>query len=335
MKAPFPYFGGKSMIAPIVWKVLGDCGHYIEPFFGSGAVLLSRPNFNSVNHTETVCDADGYLANAWRGIQFAPDAVAKWCDWPVNHADLIARKARLIREKNYLLENLCKDDKWHDAELAGYWMWAAGCWIGSGMTRPGQIPHLGNTGMGVHAKGQRPHLSCAGKGVHAKGKRPHLSDAVRSLADPYNPNIYTWFRQLSERLRHVRVVCGDWSRICGGDWQDANWKTVGVFFDPPYGVQDRDLVYDADCTEVAAKVRTWALERGNRENYRIVYAGYDTEGEALEAAGWTAKKWKTGQGYAKTARNGKQTQGKDNARRECLWFSPHCGYSRHAQATLF
>lgn len=42
--APFPYFGGKSKVADIVWQALGQPRHYIEPFFGSGAVLLARPD---------------------------------------------------------------------------------------------------------------------------------------------------------------------------------------------------------------------------------------------------------------------------------------------------
>jgi len=37
--APFPYFGGKRKIASVVWEYLGDPKTYIEPFFGSGAVL--------------------------------------------------------------------------------------------------------------------------------------------------------------------------------------------------------------------------------------------------------------------------------------------------------
>lgn len=34
-KAPFPYFGGKSKAAPLVWQLLGDVEHYVEPFAGS------------------------------------------------------------------------------------------------------------------------------------------------------------------------------------------------------------------------------------------------------------------------------------------------------------
>lgn len=29
MKAPFPYFGGKSKVADVVWEALGDVKHYI------------------------------------------------------------------------------------------------------------------------------------------------------------------------------------------------------------------------------------------------------------------------------------------------------------------
>jgi DNA adenine methylase len=97
LKAPFPYFGGKSQVAGRVWSALGRPMHYLEPFFGSGAVLLSRPKYDQYLHTETVCDADGHIANVWRSIQSDPDEVAKWCDWPVNHADLIARKKTIER----------------------------------------------------------------------------------------------------------------------------------------------------------------------------------------------------------------------------------------------
>lgn len=56
LNAPFSYFRGKSKMASLVWGALGTDGHYIEPFFRSGAVLLSRPNFDPLNDVETVCD---------------------------------------------------------------------------------------------------------------------------------------------------------------------------------------------------------------------------------------------------------------------------------------
>ena len=87
MKAPFPYFGGKLPIADKVWRALGNPKHYIEPFFGSGAVLLNRPK-DEIG-VETINDKDGYVCNVWRALQFAPGEVAKWCDWPVS-CDLLS-----------------------------------------------------------------------------------------------------------------------------------------------------------------------------------------------------------------------------------------------------
>jgi site-specific DNA-adenine methylase len=84
VKAPFPWYGGKSRAAPIVWRAFGDVPNYVEPFAGSMAVLLARPHEPKV---ETVNDLDGLIANFWRATKAAPDEVAHWCDWPVNEAD--------------------------------------------------------------------------------------------------------------------------------------------------------------------------------------------------------------------------------------------------------
>ena len=183
LQAPFPYFGGKSAVADFVWQALGQPDHYIEPFFGSGAVLLARPNYRQREHVETVCDKDGYVANVWRALQFAPDEVARWCDWPVNHADLSARKRELIRNEDRLLENLIASPDWYDPKLAGYWIWAASCWIGSGLTSIGQIPHISGGGKGIHRLGQVPHIGNGGKGIHRLGPRIYIHGFVICRSD--------------------------------------------------------------------------------------------------------------------------------------------------------
>ena len=66
ISAPFPWFGGKSRVAPYVWRAFGDVPNYVEPFFGSGAVLLGRP---SAPGTETVNDKDGFVANFFRSAR--------------------------------------------------------------------------------------------------------------------------------------------------------------------------------------------------------------------------------------------------------------------------
>lgn len=317
LTSPFPYFGGKSAIADYVWETIGNVPHYIEPFFGSGAVLLARPGYSPSKNTETICDKDGFVANVWRSIIFSPDETAKWCDWPVNHADLIARKKALIKNENMLLENLCKDEKWHDPLMAGYWIWAASCWIGSGLTSPGKRPHVGDGGSGVHAKGQSPHVSHSGCGVHAKGKIPHVSNGVDD--GRFNTKIYERFNALAKRLRYVRVVCGDWSRVCGGNWQDRI-SPVGIFFDPPYSVDYREQkIYHHDSVTVGKDVEKWCLERGARPGYRIVVAGYSDEYKSLVDAGWKTKSWSAGGGYSNAGKNNNE-----NRHKETLFISPHC-----------
>jgi len=312
LDAPFPYFGGKARIADRVWSALGQPEHYLEPFFGSGAVLLRRPHYDPTAHTETVNDADSWLCNVWRAIQYQLAETATWADWPVNHDDLRARRKVLLENEGYLREHLAADDMWCDPKLAGYWIWAASCWIGAGLTCLNAKPHLTDKGNGVHKvslAGPIPHLSGTGMGVH------------RLTGGP----IHDWFGRLSARLRRVRVVCGDWMQICGGDWQDKTWPVVGMFFDPPYGVEDRDShIYHHDSTSVARDVEAWVLERGKRPSYRIVVAGYEGEYRSLTEAGWRVEHWKAAGGYGNTARSGEETRGKKNRHRERLWFSPHC-----------
>ena len=62
LKSPFPYFGGKSRATDLVWPRFGAVRNYVEPFFGSGAMLLARPE--EWTGTETVNDADGLAATA-------------------------------------------------------------------------------------------------------------------------------------------------------------------------------------------------------------------------------------------------------------------------------
>ncbi|MDD5459707.1 MAG: DNA adenine methylase [Phycisphaerae bacterium] len=303
LKAPFPYFGGKSKVADVVWSYLGDVKQYIEPFFGSGAVLLKRPPTKLDKVYEIVNDKDGFIANVWRSLVFSPDEVAKWCDWPVNHADLNARRKSLIANERRLIDSLQNDPDWHDPKMAGYWIWAASCWIGSGLTRPNATPHL--TG---------------DRGVQTK--IPHLTG---------DRGVYQWMRALHARLRNVKVVCGDWKRVCGGNWQDNN-KPVGMFFDPPYATKGRDeSIYHHDSMTVGKEVEAWVLERGANQNYRIVVAGYDDEYTSLLKAGWDIHEWSANGGYANMAK----VKGKLNRHRERLFISPYCIAAERDKMGLF
>ena len=187
LKAPFPYFGGKSRIAGEVWARFGAVANYVEPFFGSGAVLLSCP---TPGHTETVNDADGLLANFWRALQAAPDAVAQYADYPVSELDLHARHRWLVNQRADV-ERLLSDPEWFDAKAAGWWVWGISQWIGTGwcpqspagiadvgeLTR--KLPHVGDAGMGVH-RATNAHAGAAFTARQSKRHPAHCTPTSRS-----------------------------------------------------------------------------------------------------------------------------------------------------------
>lgn len=280
--APFPWFGGKRRVADLVWRRFGDVPNYVEPFAGSLAVLLARPH---APRTETVNDADCYLANFWRALREAPDAVADWCDWPVNEADLLARH-RWLKAQEAFRESMRRDPAFYDAKIAGWWVWGLSAWIGSGW-----CPH------DTHARvpDQLPHLGDAGRG-----------DTLR----PY-------LHALAARLRRVRVACGDWTRVMG-ESVTVKHGVTGVLLDPPYGSDEHDVRYSAKGQDVARDVAAWAAANGDNPLYRIALCGYD--GEHAMPERWTCVAWKARGGYGSQSAG----RGRENAARERIWFSPHC-----------
>jgi len=309
--SPFPYFGGKHIIAPEVWKRLGDTLNYIEPFFGSGAMLLQRPD-NHTGHIETVNDKDGYVANFWRATKADPEQTAEYADWPVNENDLHARHSWLLGQKESIVSKLEGDPDYYDCKIAGWWAWGMSCWIGSGfcsgegpwvVDENCQLVHLGGA-QGVNRK--RVHLASAGGGVGVN--RPSLD----------NDGLYDWFDALADRLENVRVCCGDWSRICG---PSPTWQLgmTGVFLDPPYSSKERELgLYTTDSGSVSQDVRKWCIENGDKPLLRIALCGYD--GEHVMPDSWEVLHWKANGGYGLQG-NG---TGRENRDREVIWFSPAC-----------
>jgi DNA adenine methylase len=316
LRAPFPWFGGKSKVAPVIWRRFGNVPNYVEPFAGSLAVLLARPHDPKI---ETVNDLDGFVPNFWRALQADPDAVARYADWPVSECDLHARHLWLTNEGRDHVERLKTDADYYDAKIAGWWVWGLCQWIGSGWCEHPewkQLPHLGNAGRGVHRPSQKlPHLGDAGRGVHRPSQKlPHLGNAGRGV-------LYEYLRAIADRLRGVRVCCGDWSRVCGPT-PTVKQGLTGVFLDPPYSQEERDGELYAIETPVAADVRAWCLENGNDSRMRIALCGYAGEGhEELEQSGWAVHEWKAKGGYGS---QGNGTAGRENSKRERIWFSPHC-----------
>ncbi len=109
-------------------------------------------------------------------------------------------------------------------------------------------PHLSDGGNGVHAK--RPHLSGNGStGVHRK--LPLMSRSNQRGAQ--NSAILEWMFALADRLRRVRVCCGDWSRVVTPSctWKLGGGQLTGVLLDPPYSHEMRDnrLYWRPGCVE--------------------------------------------------------------------------------------
>ena len=362
LTAPFPWFGGKSKVADLVWDRFDGVVNYVEPFAGSLAVLLGRPHAPTI---ETVNHADGLLVNFWRAVQYDPESVARNCDWPVHELEIHTWHKKLVKLKPYVKARLEADPEWFHPVLAGRWVWGLSAWIGSGWCAGNgeskQLPNIAGTneaprttGKGVHSKRMRlPHLGagtgglddhpCAhyGKGVRAQGmRRPQLSNHHGSgvHGKDTRTNLYAVFEALSERLRHVRATCGDFERILS---PAVTWRhgTTGVFLDPPYPP-------DAGCEaniysgsvgverEVFDRAFRYCVENGHDKRLRIAFCYYDgtlVNGKdvsaELRSLGWDIVPWKGRGGY------GGQSGDNQNATRERIGFSPGCLSS--VQRSLF
>ena len=319
LQAPFPFFGGKSRVAGQVWARFGNVPNFVEPFAGSLAVLLGRPHAPGI---ETVNDKDCYIANFWRALKHDPDEVAEWADSPVNECDLHARHQWLVNQREFR-ERMMTDPDYYDVKVAGWWVWGISCWIGSGWCAGGnisrQIPNLRNAGEGVHRK--RPQLSDAGIGVHRK--RPHLAGSKGAIGLNENNQLIPYLQSLADRLRFVRVCCGEWDRVLGPAVTFASHGLTGVFLDPPYPEEaDRaHALYVQEDLSVAHRVREWVLENGNNPLLRIALCGYEEVWDMPES--WECLEWKAHGGYALQSSDN-SSQGKQNRHRERVWFSPHC-----------
>ena len=262
LAAPFPYFGGKSLACETVWAALGDPENYVEPFAGSAAMLLGRPNVGKV---ETINDADGFVANFWRAVSLDAAEVARHVDWPTNEADLIARHSWLVRHATGLLQRLEADPDYYDAKVAGWWCWGACNWIGSGWCS-GTGPWI-HDGEKLVDNRQLPHLGDAGRGVNRQ--LPHLGNAGQGRS----AYIYEWFAALMDRTRGVRVAVGDWQRVLT-DSVTVRHGLTGVFLDPPYTKGKMDYAAGGVGGKLAADVRAWCLKNGTDKRLRIVLCGH-------------------------------------------------------------
>jgi len=328
------WFGGKSTVADLVWSRFGDVKNYVEPFAGSLAVLLARPveHFQGDSaRIETVNDINAWLTNFWRACQKQPDVTAYWADQPTSELDLHARGDAMFyrgmtgfdgkfRTPEQFIEALRAEEEWFDPKMAGWWVWGQSNSIGDnwGCKQCRAIPCLSSTGVAKQLMGY------AGHGVSKnlpEFQDENLGECARHLAV-----LEELFAALADRLRHVRICCGDWTRVVKDSVILHPGTPTAIFLDPPYS--QRSGLYtvygENHDQDLSAEVCKWALANGDRPELRIALCGYG-EGNGGKAEhtmpdSWQCVNWSATGGYGNQGKG----LGKENRHREVIYFSPHC-----------
>jgi hypothetical protein len=186
---------------------------------------------------------------------------------------------------------------------------------------PRKMPEIGkspNGQIGFNRKGVQAYRYH--EGVPKQMPRVTAEQGTQTYAAP--GALLDYFARLSDRLRRVRFLCGDWQRAVK-DSVTVNHGLTVVFLDPPYPAAEHDMAYHAEHGgDVWYEAAQWAVAHGDDHRLRICIAGYDSPAtDALFPASWARERWQARGGYANQKADGR---GRANAKRECLWFSPAC-----------
>ena len=301
MKTPFPYPGGKSRIAETVWQYLGDPTYYIEPFIGSGAVLLNRPK---PGRFETVNDAEHMVVNFWRAVSNDAEALLKYMDFPSLEEEIHARHYWLLTKGRERLSGLSGDPDKYDVQAAGYYAWCMRYAIANRFCQGVDPWHWNGTSWEKRQGGG--------------GLSRNQPETGRT--HPSREELLTYLFSLQDRLRGVRVLAGDWSRCMSVMALGGGHSTCGVFLDPPYAADGvSGQLYANESKSVSREVREWCLANGDNPLLRIILCGY--EGEHEMPSSWRVIEWKGPIGYASREKGEKDNH---NRLRERLWLSPYC-----------
>jgi len=358
LKSPFVYFGGKSVIAPIIWQHLGNPRHYLEPFLGSAACLLARPSSiqSEINAhpSEIVNDKNGYISNAWRSLKANPEKTCYYASYyGYNENDLHAVHSWLVQpaQSSELVQRLEGNLDYYDPKIAGFWLWGMALWIGGlfcGSSGPwhsinGKLINV-NIPEDLNDSGIKEHLPRISANQGIATQRPQLPNAqgiwrqIPYLRDGGNQGITRKRPMLGhykaqgiinyqdDLLSYFQALSTRLQhvKVCSGDWSRImNLKlyegTIGVFLDPPYTHGNRDSdLYNHDDSNIALTVQQWAIEHGSDTHLRIAYCGYDDQSLPPFPPNWTAYHWKAQGGYGNVNPNNQ------NKHKECVWFSPGC-----------
>ena len=213
IKAPFPYYGGKSRIAEEVWTRFGKVDRYLEPFAGSLAVLLYK---DKVDCFEVVCDLNGYIANFWRAVTHDPEQTAQYACYPTIHQDLSARQKHIYKWLQEYKYRLSDDAEFYDCKIAGWWVWGMSSWIGlnygvpqltgtKGEKRPAIKEHDGGDGVQAQRKSM-PNVSHVKTQYGGKGVAPNQERFYDVRPDVKNRSgIAPNQAKFAEKMPHVNI----------------------------------------------------------------------------------------------------------------------------------
>ena len=308
IRAPFPWFGGKSRAAHLVWEALGDVANYVEPFAGScdggagggvgmrcakpsavRASTIARRLFSTTERPRSirVTVAGDTFARAAMRYRGDPDsgAVDRCIVSPLRCVAWCRRRGRNVHPSqagNSGARNRPASNGLESLAILA-------------LVRPAQ-----------RAEG----LAAQGRAFRAVGT-DHVD--VESVEG--------WMHALAARLRAVRVACGDWRRVVASPsvlFPAGRRDPCGVYLDPPYAEGAADYAVGGTGSSLSAEVRAWCEEHDRNPRVRIVLSGYEGEHDALQRRGWRVVEWRTKGGYSNAGGNNV------NRHRERLWLSPHC-----------
>ena len=316
LTAPFPWFGAKRRWAGLIWDRFGDdLGVYVEPFAGSLAVLLHRPD---PLPREVVCDTDGGICNFWRAIRSDPSIRSRI--GPTTRP--FTKTSRHDTDGSFsgwstTLPSYPRIQTTTTPKAAGWWVWGISLWIGPGWCHTSECQGTTATyhprayckgGTGVRclsadkeSSDGRPHMhnsSATGSGVSAQkqfGKRPHVKDhyggsgvaAQKKFAS--GPGVSTktrhdlidWFERIATRLKGTIVLNRGWGVGLDADRAHADahrTQAAGrILLDPPYLTEGRSKIYGSDVVGESNRVAKESYEwaLGHGDRYRIAYCCHE------------------------------------------------------------
>ena len=118
MRAPFPWFGGKSRCAAM------EHGKRLATWETTSSRSRGRSLFclrAQLRRTSRLSTTDCYLANFWRCAALPGHTWPLDADWPVSELTLHARHSWLL-SRNFR-QQMRSDPDYCDPKIAGWWVW--------------------------------------------------------------------------------------------------------------------------------------------------------------------------------------------------------------------